>query len=39
MRIILILLFFNLMEITADVRHSRTYRRAITDLIRLKLDF
>mgnify|MGYP007054316803 FL=1 len=39
MRIILICMLFNLIEITADARHSRTYRRAITDLIRLKLDF
>ena len=39
MRIILIWMLFNLIEITADASHSRTYRRAITDLIRLKLDY
>ena len=39
MRIILICMLFNLIEITADARHSWTCRRAITDLIRLKLDF
>ena len=39
MRIILIRVLFNLIEITEDVRDSRTCRREITDFFQLKVDF